>query len=157
MEALALLTSDQAKNLLDQVVQETFESIFFVEAASMPSENIDKINGADGLEVEIDIKCKFSGNIKMYLSTESAKYLAGLTMLEPGEIDESVLSDVFSEILNTIAGRVAASLANSSYSFDLSIPNVSFKKIQFAGKAQVKTCYQVEHGCICFAFYLSTL
>ena len=153
MGAPKILTIEQAKSLLSEVVQHTFESLLFVEAVPVAASEAAKIDGADGLEVSIDIKSDYSGRIRMSLSRESARRLASLGVGLGGETSDEGLADLHAEILNTIGGRVAA---QQPHAFDLSIPTASFGKLSTAAPAPIKSCFQIEYGIVCFDFHLET-
>jgi len=157
MEALQTRTLTSAKALLEEVVQHTLESLFFVEAVPIDGREAARIDGTEGLEVMIVIKGAFSGEIFMSLSRESACRLISQTLNVAGEVTNELLADAFAETLNTIGGRVAAALARANETFDLSIPTVTFGKLAASGQAPVKCCFQVEYGRICFSIFIGTL
>ena len=156
MEETATITRGEAKSLLDSVVLNTFESIFFVQTVPCSEEKVEKISGSDGLAVVIDIKSRFSGQITMFLSRESARRLVGTTLTSTTEISDELLADSFAEVLNTIGGRVASSIAQADFSFDLSIPKVSFGKVSISDLPSIRTCFEIEYGYVCFTFLFAS-
>ena len=146
MGAQSLTTHADISAVLDQVVQETFELLFFTEAVLQPEEELKKLSDVDGLEVSLEIKARFTGKIIMQLSRESGFWLAGSMPGMAAPTGETV-TDLFAEVINTIGGRIAAALAQAGVSFDLSIPEVKFGKISEEQASSVR-CYRVEHSLI---------
>ena len=153
MSTITSMSQIQVRELLDTVVCAAFESLFFTEVTLLSSNAIDDMSGVDGLMIEIDIHSAISGRVAMFLSRETAGRLASMIVGQGEAITNESLTDTFAEILNTVAGRVASGLVQSSYSFDLSIPRVVFGKIKAPEEGGgVQSCYQIEFGCVCLSF-----
>lgn len=150
MPVASLISTSHLREIFDEIVPHTFESLYFQEASPLPPSELNKMSGAEGIHVSIEMKATFTGTIQMFLSLELARGIVGSHFSASVEANNELIADAFSEILNTIAGRVAAAIAQSECSFDLSIPEISFGKVAFPKSAQMIAIYQVDFGFIGF-------
>ncbi len=122
---------EQIRANLDQVMQQTFETYFFQEI--YPEAEITATEASTCMEVDLAFKGLVSGHLHFTLSRRTAAELAGSMPMQT-DLDDEAISDVFAEIANTVAGRIAAALALDAYAFDLTIPQVAFGRLSPAAK-----------------------
>ncbi|RYZ51851.1 MAG: chemotaxis protein CheX [Proteobacteria bacterium] len=126
MSQVESISNDQILACFDQAMEQTFEAFFFSEAVRKPDDLKVEFCDKDRIEVELIFRGPFSGHLHLQVTRSTAAALVGSLPLPNTEICDSVISDLFAELTNTVGGRIAAALAGSDFAFDLTIPEVKF-------------------------------
>ncbi len=129
---------------LDSSVQKALESFLFLEVVPKLDGSIE--SGEDFL-VEVESFGKEKSRMVIALNRKTAKAIASESpMLSGQELNDEVVRDFWSEIANTIAGRMLAAIQGESSSFDLSIPKCKNEKLVKPESFPMQRLYSVDIG-----------
>jgi CheY-specific phosphatase CheX len=126
MSQVESISNDQILDCFDQAMAQTFEAYFFSEAIRQPDEAKPEFSDQDRIEVELIFRGPFSGHLHLQVTRNTASSLLKSLPMPITDVCDSVISDLFAELTNTVGGRIAASLAGNDFAFDLTIPEVRF-------------------------------
>ncbi len=130
--------------ILDASVQKALETFLFLEVSPLQSK---AVSTGEELLIEIESMSAGKNQLVIALSETAAKAIAAESpMLADQSLTADVISDFWSEIANTIAGRIMVALQGESHSFDLSIPKVWVSKVASNSQWDVCRSYAVDAG-----------
>lgn len=145
MSQVESIDNEQILACFDQAMEQTFEAYFFSEVVRKPDKLKPVFSDADRLEVELIFRGPFSGHLHLQVARDTAVGLVGSLPLPNRDVCDSVISDLFAELTNTVGGRIVAALAGNDFDFDLTIPTVVFGPSQVHAKS-LSRAYDTDFG-----------
>lgn len=139
---------EDTERRIDEAVQQVFEGLLFLEAQH--SEAVGELSGKV-LEASLSIKGDRGGHLTLQVSAEDSVRLLHALPSGNNLPEEEAVVDLFAELVNTVGGRLAASIAGDSGTFDLSIPVVRYGRSE-AGTQDICRKFAMELGAVRFLF-----
>jgi len=147
MSQVDTITNELILSCFDQAMSQAFEAYFFTEIVRKPEGPLPIFKEDERLEVEVIFRGPFSGHLHLQVTRTTAAGLLSSIPLPSLESSDTVIIDLFSELTNTVGGRIAAALAGSDFAFDLTIPVVTFGPSQVHPNS-IYRAYDTDFGSV---------
>ena len=147
-----MLKKDNLCNAINLALTETLEEMAFMETCQVEGDTTYLRN--NNVEVLLKVTQPISLKFILSMEIELLKEIAtNILAVDEDNLTHNMQTDVISEILNTISGKIMKKIIPKEQSFDLGIPTVN--KNNYENQESFVTCNfgTVDHKKILFSVY----